>query len=110
MIKQLRDWNDKRRLSELGRMLWDSMMDDEWLFDKPRYSDIDAVHFKMVHAKTKLEASISYRLNAFRIGREDGPTWDYALSKTEQEILLRRLRYCTNKQLAFQFQLAPFKE
>ena len=110
MLKKLTEWNDKRRLSELGRMLWDSFLDDESLFVRSQYSDIDTAHFMMRHNKTKLELACSYRLKAMRIGLHEGAALDYALSKTEQEILLRRLQYCTNRQLAFQFQLAPFKE
>ena len=110
MLTKLREWNDKRQLSELGLQLWDSLYDDEWHFERSQYSDFESSRLVLRHPKADLQVFVSFKLDALVVGKDNAAAWDYALTKQEQRILLRRLQASTNRHLAFQFKLAPFKE
>ena len=110
MLTKLREWNDKRQLSELGLQLWDSLYEEEWLFERSQSFEYETGRLVLRHPKSDLQVIASFRQDALVVGRGGTTAWDYALTRKEQEILLRRLQASTNRHLAFQFKLAPFKE
>jgi hypothetical protein len=109
-LKELRDWFDKKRLSPLGRALWDAL-EDEWEY---RWANNDLHTRFMSHPPSKMSIAFGENHDQFIIyhkgeGEVRAVAWQYALTKAEQKILLRRHTEWVNKQLAFRFLIAPFK-
>ncbi len=109
-LKELRDWFDKKRLSPLGLALWDAL-EDEWEY---RWANNDLQTRFMSHPPSKLSVAFGELHDQFLVYYKDteavrAVAWQYALTKAEQRILLRRHTECVNKQLAFKFLIAPFK-
>lgn len=111
-LKELEDKWHYSRLSPLGKELWDSFPDGEWFYPREgnQYMSEDPVRTHVEHTKTKIRLAMSFKNDTVIVYGEHGPTWGFVLSKLEQKILLKRFRECCNKALAFQFQIAPFKE
>lgn len=111
-LKELEDKWHYSRLSPLGKELWDSFPDGEWFYPRSRNDGfMDDMHVRthVEHTKTKIRLAMDFQRNTMMAYGEHGPTWGFVLSKLEQKILLKRFRECCNKALAFQFQIAPFK-
>ena len=111
-LKDLEDKWHYSRLSPLGKELWDSFPDGEWFYPREGngYMGEDHVRTHVEHTKTKIRLAMNFKHDLMTVYGEHGPTWHFVLSKLEQKILLKRFRECCNKALAFQFQIAPFKE
>ncbi len=111
-LKELEDKWNRSRLSPLGQELWDSFSEDEWFYPQAGngYMGEDHVRIHVEHTKTKIRLAMNFQHEIMSVYGEHGPTWTFVLTKPEQKILLKRFRECTNKALAFQFQIAPFKE
>ena len=110
-LKELEDKWHYSRLSALGKELWDSFPDGEWFYPREgnQYMSEDPVRTHVEHSKTKIRLAMSFKSDTMIVYGEHGPTWGFVLDKLEQKILLKRFRECCNKALAFQFQIAPFK-
>ena len=108
MIKELVERWQRSRLSPLGLELWDSFGEPDWHYPDLLYgTDSQRTHIE--HNRTKLRVALNYKHATLTVYYERGPAMDFTLKKVEQKILLKRYKECTNKMIAFQFQIAPFK-
>lgn len=109
-LKELEDKWHYSRLSPLGKELWDSFADGEWFYPSNQHSyGEEPMRTHVEHHKTKIRLAMTFKYNSLNVYSEHGPAWHFVLSSLEQKILLKRFRECVNKQLAFRFQIAPFK-
>ena len=108
-LKELEDKWNRSRLSPLGQELWDSFAEPDWCYPSGNSWGEDGVRTHIEHHKTKIRVALNFQYELVSVYGEHGPTWSFVLTKPEQKILLKRFRECTNKALAFQFQIAPFK-
>lgn len=111
-LKELEDKWHYSRLSPLGKELWDSFPEGEWFYPQAGNGYMGDEYFRIhvEHRQTKIRVAMNFQQDVMSVYGEHGPTWSFVLDKLEQKILLKRFRECTNKALAFQFQIAPFKE
>jgi len=111
-LKELEDKWHYSRLSPLGKELWDSFPEGEWFYPQAGNGYMGDEYFRIhvEHRQTKIRVAMNFQQDGMSVYGEHGPTWSFVLDKLEQKILLKRFRECTNKALAFQFQIAPFKE
>ena len=71
MLTKLREWNDKRQLSELGLQLWDSLYEEEWHFERGQYSDFETSRLVLRHPKAELQVFVSFKLKSLIVGKSD---------------------------------------
>lgn len=109
-LKELEDRWHRSRLSPLGIELWDSFAEPDWHYPNGQgnYGE-EFARTHIEHIKTKVRVALNFKHEQLSVYFEHGPTMAFVLDKLEQKILLKRYRECCNKQIAFQFQIAPFK-
>jgi hypothetical protein len=110
-FKTFRESWIRRTLSPLGQELWDSLADEHtWCYPNMSGFGEDPVRTHIEHMQTKIRLAFNFKHDILTVYQEHGTSFHYVLTKYEQKALLTRFRDCTNKALAFQFQIAPFKE
>jgi hypothetical protein len=110
-LQEIEDKWNRSRLSPLGKELWDSFPEGEWFYPQAGNGYMGDEHFRIhvEHRQTKIRIAMNFQHDVMSVYGEHGPTWSFVLTKTEQKILLKRFRESANKALAFQFQIAPFR-
>jgi hypothetical protein len=108
-LKELEDKWHYRQLSPFGRELWDSFAEPDWCYPNGNNWGEDGVRTHIEHIKTKVRLALNYKHNLVTVYYEHGPGMGFVLNNKEQKLLLRRFKDCANRNLAFQFQIAPFK-